>query len=632
MLSPLSRLSSPSRSRAALSRTRMLGLRAVWAAAAVAAPLSVTAAEPAAENPFADFEVEQFATAVDATDAFRSAADAAADGVQPAPLDLTDADAFAMPAAAGEASTAASGVMTAGFEAGDETEQTIRQVGWNDLPAAQTPVQTVSQSTAGEPAIAAAVPHPSITAVAETLGGRGAARQGEAEQAAAVTLQWKSLGAVNVGQECRCELAVANTGTSAASGVSVEAHFPKTVRLVSVTPQPDAAQSFLGWDLGTLAPGATKTLSVSYVPSGGAQVEPHARVRYTSQASASFAVLEPKLAAELVAQAGTSRVGEPVPQTIRVTNPGTGVASNVQIEVTVPDGLSHPAGRRLVTDLGSLHPGETRSVRVLLSAVRGGEHTVAVKATADGRLIAGAESTVAVSSPKLVASIDGPKLRYLGRTATFRLAVTNDGASADDNVLLMHKVPAEYEFVEGSRGARFDPASGIVRWALGRVEAGQTAEASVTLRAKSDGESTHFVRASGEQGIKSDATYASRVEAVSLIGVEVEDMEDPVEVGREVGYEVHVTNEGSAAATQVALACELPVGAELVSADGPVAFRSESGQVTFAPLEALAPGQRLTFRVVLAGGRSGNGVFKAHVRSDSAEPITSEELTRFYAE
>ena len=628
--------------------------RRLWVAAAVAGPLgwvslaAVHAEAPAVEttaeavvasddNPFADMAPDIFADAA-GSDPFRAAESTSptATAEAPQPLDLTEA---AAAAAGGIAIDGAedgfaepSAVQTAGFETTGDDPGVQPVSWWDDAPAAsgptntpvapQTPAAVVTPVSAAAPAaasgdvIAAATYEPAQTEQAGT---------------AAVELRWTSLTPVNIGQECRCSLVATNTGGEAASGVTVEAHFPKSIRLTAVTPQPTAVQSFLGWDLGELPAGASRTLEISYVPSVGGAIEPRASVRFTATRNASFEVLRPDLSAELVA-GGEVQVGEPAPQTVRLHNPGTGIARNVQVEVSVPSGLSHPAGQRLVTDVGLLHPGETRTIRVALAAISGGTHTVTMKATADGNLLSESVSTVAVVTPKLQATVDGPTLRYLGRTADYDLTVTNDGASADENVRLMHKVPAGYEFVSASRGSRYDAASRIVSWFVGRVEAGESKSVRVTLKASQAGSHTHFVRASGEHGVLSDTTLQTQVEAVSLIGVEVADLEDPVEVGREVGYEIRVSNEGSAAATDVELTCSLPDGARVTRAEGPVGYDATGGAVQFAPLGSLAPGQTRTFRVMLTGTVPGNGYFKASVKTEGAEPITSEELTRFYGE
>lgn len=594
--------------------------RHVTAALLAAAGLSVASlghAEEAA-NPFAGFETPQLETG----DGFRAAE---------APLDLTSEASETV-----DASQTDAALRTASHESSPAAgEGTIQQVGWQDQPIRQT-----AAAQSDNPFAFAAEP-PTLPGVAPTATAAPQAARSvrpaqvaaaSAEQAAAIDLVWTPKGPVDLGQPCQCTLEVANRGTLDASNVSVEAHFPPTVRLTAVEPQPTTASSFLGWDLGTVAASESRLLELTYVPSASGDLEPRAAVRFTTMKSAKFAVVSPQLKAELVRSEAPGRVGEPVPQLLRLSNPGSGIARDVQVEVTVPEGLSHPQGDRLITEVGPLHPGEVRTLRIALAALRGGEHRVDVRATGDGNLLATASTTVAIASPRLTTSIDGPKLRYLGRTGTFELSVTNEGASPDDNVRLMHKLPEGYAFVSASNGSRYDATSGIVSWFLGRLEAGQTRSVSVELKAAAAGEQTHFVRATGEQGVKADTQLASRVEAVSLLHLEVADLDDPVEVGREVAYEIRITNEGSAPAQQVSLVCELPEGCTLAGAEAATGYRTSGSLVTFQPLSSLAPGQTETVQLKLTGSKAGRTLFRARVSSGTAEPITAEESTRFYGE
>jgi len=94
---------------------------------------------------------------------------------------------------------------------------------------------------------------------------------------------------------------------------------------------------------------------------------------------------------------------------------------------------------------------------------------------------------------------------------------------------------------------------------------------------------------------------------------------------------VRVRNEGSKAAKNVGLSCELPVGVELLGAKGPVDFIAENGLIVFKSLSELAAGKTAIYRIRVRGTTEGNLRFRARLASDSIqEPLIFEELTRFY--
>lgn len=478
---------------------------------------------------------------------------------------------------------------------------------------------------------AASLSGPSLTdAVATTRTSIGPAKTAAAGPTD-LKSEWKATSAFNVGQECTCALTVTNTGAGTASDVQVEAHFPTSARLISAEPKPSAAASFLTWSIGALKAGEEKTINVKFVPSAQGNFEPTAHVRYTSTAVAGFSVLQPMLSLVVDGPSSVS-AGDPASQTVTITNPGSGVATNVVLEAIIPAGLEHARGKKLRTELGNLNPGEVRSVRLALAAVAGGQHILQVAAKADSGLAQSSDATISVIAPSLAAKIDGPGLRYLGRQANYKITIANDGAAATDNVRVMHKLPAGFEYVKSSRGAKYDPNSRIVSWFVGRLDRGQSIELGVALTATKSGEFAHNIRATSDQGVISDATVSTRVEGVSALALSVTDLDDPVEVGKEAAYQIEIKNEGSAPATNVTLVCELPAGLAFKSAKGPSRHAEAAGKILFQPLNAIAPGQTVTFTLQASGQQAGMKRFRATIASDTTESLISEELTRFYAE
>jgi uncharacterized repeat protein (TIGR01451 family) len=450
--------------------------------------------------------------------------------------------------------------------------------------------------------------------------------------APSVTLEWRKQSDINVGQECKCQLVVKNCGQTPARDVEIRAYFPSSVRLVAAHPAPTASESFVGWQVPELKAGEEKIMEVAMIPLQRGEIATKADVRFSGTADGLFAVAEPMLELQVEGPAQVL-IGEPASQTVTVTNPGTGIANHVMIEAVLPEGLEHARGQRLQMDLGSLNPGESRSVRLALAATKGGRHHLDVQARAESGLVRTASSDVSVIAPSLTAQIAGPGLRYIGRHGAFTLTVSNDGAAATDNVQVRYKVPSGFEFISADKGAQFDRATGLVTWFVGRLEKGQTAEIKVTLNAREAGSFKHLVRATSEHGVLSDAEMTTVVDGSASLALEVKDLEDPVEVGAETVYEVRVKNEGSAAAHEVGVACELPAGMKFISAEGPSRHVAERGAVMFQALPELAAGQTATYKVRVSAAAPGSLRFKAHLTSRSIEePLTGEELTKFYGE
>ncbi|QDV19708.1 Large cysteine-rich periplasmic protein OmcB precursor [Gimesia panareensis] len=447
---------------------------------------------------------------------------------------------------------------------------------------------------------------------------------------AKVSHKWIKKSEINVGQECEFALEVTNEGKATAKDVLVEAFFPISVRLTNAEPRPSASRDHLEWKFESLKAGETRTIEISMIPSQRGAITASANVRFTNSLTESFMVAEPLLQ---VAVKGPTNVmiGEPASQSVTISNPGTGTLHNVVLEAEIPKGLEHVTAEYLQMQVGSLNPGETRTIRLALAAVMGGEQVVKVLAKAEGGLVQATQARVNVIAPKVQVAIDGPGLRYKGRSAQYTITTLNDGAAATNNVRVLHKVPEGFEFVKADHGGQFNPEDGTISWFLGRMEPGQSANVNVELKTKTIGNYVHHVRALSEHNVKSDAQIQTRIEGTSQLVLEIADLDDPVEIGTETGYKVVVKNDGSKAAQNVSVSCELPPGVELISATGPTQHIAENGVVVFKSLADLAPGDSVEFQVIVRGTVEGNQRFRARLASDSIrDPLLFEELTRFY--
>jgi uncharacterized repeat protein (TIGR01451 family) len=450
---------------------------------------------------------------------------------------------------------------------------------------------------------------------------------------AAVEVRWEKVSEITVGRECRCELVVKNSGAGAAGEVAVEAFFPRSVRLTSAEPKPASADDHLTWTFSTLPAGAERRIQVNLIPSEQGDLKVSAFVRYTEAAAATLAVREPQLQVKLNGPTEVS-IGEAASQTITVSNPGSGTADDVTVEVTLPAGLEHAKGRKLTMPIGSLAPGQSQVVRLALVATQGGPQDIHVRASSGQTLHSEAGCKIAVVAPSLKVAADGPSLRYVGRNAEYRVRVTNDGGAAANNVRVTQTVPEGFTFVRADKAGRFEAGTNQVAWFVGHLDAGQTVELAAELTASRLGSYKHLVSVFGESGVKADAAVQTEVDGVASLAVEVLDLDDPVEVGTETAYEIRVRNEGTKAAKNVDVACQVPTGVATLSARGPTEHRAgELNVLNFAPIGELEPGKTALYRIVVRGTAPGKHRFRVRLTSESIdEPLIHEELTHYYAD
>lgn len=451
-------------------------------------------------------------------------------------------------------------------------------------------------------------------------------------QTPSVTVEWASQGEITVGHECQCELIVRNNGKVMAHDLAVDAWFPYSVRLLRTVPKPSATGDHVTWKFDSLAPGQDQKIQITMMPNERGSLDVTANVRFTAAASESFDVVEPLLN---IVMKGPSRalVGDLVPQVITVSNPGSGTAHNVVVEVRIPEGLEHSRGSHLLTEVGSLNPGESRDLTLRMTAVAGGRQSVQVEARAGDELTQATVSDIEVVAPSLKLVADGPTLRYLGRSATYTVSAINDGTTSTNNVRILYKIPQGFKFLQADHGGQYDEAGRTVNWFVGGLSAGEKFTVSVEFMAEELGDFAHYVRTVSEQGANAEAKIETRVEGTASLVLEIVDLDDPIEVGVETGYEIRVHNDGSAVAQNIGLSCELPNGTSILDVKGPTNHIAENGVVIFKSLDELPPGKTALYRVHLRGTAAGDLRFRARLTSDSIqEPLIVEELTKFYGD
>lgn len=451
-------------------------------------------------------------------------------------------------------------------------------------------------------------------------------------QTPSIRLRWITDGEVNVGQQCKCGLVVKNEGDSDAHDIIVEATFPKTVRVLETNPSPRIVRDKLAWKFADFPAGEERTIEITMIPYKKGELATSASVRFTGTASTVLRVEEPELAVALKGPQ-EAMIGETIAQVLSITNTGSGVAHEVVVHAALPPGLEHPRGKRLEMPVGTLGAGETREVRLSLTATVGGEQQILVEARSGQTLVRQAETTIQVTAPKLKATIAGPTLRYVDRQAAYVVTVSNVGTVATDNVRVQLQISPAFEFVKAERGARHDWSTRQVTWFLGRMEPGQSSELPVTLVARQGGTHHHDVTVTDEVGGTSEGTVETRVESTSALVMEVVDLDDPVEVGTETAYEIRIRNDGSKAAQDLNLSFEIPTGVELLETQGPTTARRAKGGIVFKPLESLGAKQKVAYRVFVTGRQAGNLRCRAKLLTGSStDPLIVEEQTKFYAD
>jgi len=434
-----------------------------------------------------------------------------------------------------------------------------------------------------------------------------------------------------VGDTINYSITVTNPGKADATHVQIVDTMPEGITYVSSKPEAKVDGQKLTWDLGRLAAGAQRSLTVSAkTTKTGTFVNP---VQVTAdhglkdQARAPTVVTAPKLTLEKTGPAEVL-ICEPIPIKVMIRNTGDGPASGVKITDKLPEGLTCDGSTSVSINVGDLPPGEARQATYELRASKRGEYTNTAVASGTGGLKARATHKFTVREPALVLTKTAPEKRYLGRNVTYDISVANKGDGEARNTVLVDTLPKGVTFVSATGGGQ--AVGGKITWNLGTLAPDASKKVSVTVKAGNVGSIRNVVSATAVCS-KASAEAVTEVAGIPAILLETVDLEDPIEVGANETYVITVTNQGSAVGTNIQITCTLPAEQDYVSSTGPTNGKAAGKVVTFAPLAQLAPQAKAQYRVTVKGAKAGDVRFKVELKSDQmTSPATETESTHIY--
>lgn len=442
---------------------------------------------------------------------------------------------------------------------------------------------------------------------------------------------------IQVGKTARFEIIVRNVGSAQANDIVLRDSVPFGTTLVATTPPAAPAPAGgdpgeLVWLLGALPPGGQVRVGVDLMPISEGDVGSVASVSFRADASVRTRATRPAL--EITAQSPAPvLVGGDSRLTITISNPGSGVATGVILESILPDGLAHRAGRELEFDVGTLPPGEARSIDLVLATTGPGTHGLRLSARADGQIEVTDTVKVAVTAPTLDLAVAMPSRRYLQRPATCTISMTNAGTAPAVGVELVAQLPPGLKFVRANNSGYYEERTHRVLWNLEELPAAETGEVEVVLMPVALGPQKIVTAARTPAGLSDQIAHTVEVEGLAALAFEVADSEDPIEVGGVSEYVIRVANQGTKPASGVRVVATLLGDLEAVEARGPAPHRVDNLTVSFEPLAKLAPSEEALYRIRVRGRREGDQRVQVQLTSDEQPaPLTKEETTRVYAD
>jgi uncharacterized repeat protein (TIGR01451 family) len=222
---------------------------------------------------------------------------------------------------------------------------------------------------------------------------------------------------------------------------------------------------------------------------------------------------------------------------------------------------------------------------------------------------------------------NGPAWRYVGRPADWSVMLENKGELPLTNVVVRDTLPPELTFQQASDGGTFQ--GNQVTWPVGTLNPGEKRTLTMTTVCKAlTPQAITVVSVTGDPGIVARMPAPVEIRGLPAVRMKVVDRDDPVDVGKQTGYRVEVTNQGSLPAENVQVVAVVPEEMRVLDARGPTTAKVDGQRVTFPAAGPLAPGQSLTYTIEVQALKAGTVYFRAELTTNTlTKPLVEEEST-----
>lgn len=216
-----------------------------------------------------------------------------------------------------------------------------------------------------------------------------------------------------------------------------------------------------------------------------------------------------------------------------------------------------------------------------------------------------------------------------GRPVEVCLTVINSGSAVEPQTTLKLKIPEGT--VVASKTDRAVLSQEYLTWDIPGLAPNKGKQVCAVFKLARPGTLSFASTVSGSRAASVQSECASEVFGVPAILLETVDLADPIEIGKEVTYDIKVTNQGTSTGTNIRLVCTLPASQEFVSSTGATPAKAEVHTLTMEPLAALEPKAEASWRVVVKALQADDARFRVELLSDQFEQsVTEDESTQLY--
>jgi uncharacterized repeat protein (TIGR01451 family) len=410
------------------------------------------------------------------------------------------------------------------------------------------------------------------------------------------------------------------------STVRIAETIPAGIQFKSATPNASISGNRAAWVFPSMKKGKTQNIDVTVTPTAEGDHQICSTVSVDNAFCLNLFSGQPKL--DVVKKGPASiELGEIATWTVTVTNSGSADATNVVVTDSLP--AAFEATTELRQNIGTLTPGETRTVEYSAEAVKQGEFRNHAVASYDGGPAVAGESSAPITVVQSGIRIrkTGPAEAYVFKPVPFNITIENTGDTDLKNVRITDILPKGSSVADNGRGRVSGNAIG---WMIPNLPAGSSQLITTEIAATRKGETTNTVKALTANGLQASDSVTTNWLAVPGVTVSITDSKDPVRVQEATTYTIQVRNQGEfePVSGTVTVTFNDSIKPTAVAGDAQGTIKGQT--VTF-PRTTLEPGKDTNLSITAQGANIGPGRAIMNFSADFlSDPIISQETTNVY--
>ena len=436
-----------------------------------------------------------------------------------------------------------------------------------------------------------------------------------------------------VGRESEYKISVENRGSQSAANLIVRTDIPDDVDITNVNTSTGSShisadedgQLVCLWNLGNFNPEQKEMLTFKFTPRVRNNINFVTVYDYDKTIlSSGISVTQPIL--DLAIEGSdTIQWGSEERYRVKISNSGDGAAQNIRLTVSTGD---NDNATRI---LSSLEPGEEKQLEVNMKTVLDGVLDITAKAEADYGFTASAEKEVDILRGQLDLFVEVPEVQFVNENADYVIHVCNTGRAVLRDVEVVAAVPTSIEIVSTTGNPTQNRSTDQLVWTIGAIKPEEEIVYQVNAKMLRPGGSRIDVTAADRTGVSSFGNAEIQVEAIAALEMKIGKPTGAIATGKEVVYDVVISNSGTKAAEKIDAGFFLPTEMNPVAVEGGGKVIPEEKKVLFNKINFLGPGQSVTYRVHAVAQERGNHKVQAVLESKSDNvQLVSEEMNFFY--